>query len=123
MKNLLAIAMIVAFSAITISCDGLKTSPPSTPAPVNMGSGTLLIFATKDSAGNYTFNETLSAYFQEHRDMRFAGMMAIEHDNSATPVATKYIVVAEKLDVPVPPQPTTLPTVNGKGEIQYPGTP
>jgi hypothetical protein len=125
MKKLLLLLLLVTF------CDSCtKKNGPAYPPPLNVGSGTALIFDCEDDDGNQIFNDSLSSFFQQHSEYRFAGMWACEHDTTSKP--TKMLVIAVyigtdqsppslgQIPQPATVYPTTLPTVGPNGEINYP---
>jgi hypothetical protein len=102
-------------------CSDKKSGATQYPAPEHVGTGTVLIFEAKNSWGTKIFHESLSEYFQQHKDQRLLQIKEIDHDGNNDP--KKYLVLVEYLNGAVPPPnppPTTMPAVNQDGEINYP---
>jgi hypothetical protein len=123
MKTLIVVASML---LVAVGCEQQTTNPTVYPPPQVVGYGKAMMFEAQDKHGRDIINESMSAYFRDHQEEQFMGLLAVEHANvNGHQKPTKYIVFAKELN----PQPATnpsllhpsvAPVVNEKGEITYP---
>ena len=113
MRNKLKISAVVIVLFLA-GCDKQKVQYP---APVYLGNGGVLIFEAKDQFGNYVFHESLNQYLKSNSTYKVVSITGLDISDSRP---QRYLVICEFTDNKPPPNPTTAPTVDDKGEIHYP---